>query len=91
MVYLFSKSKKIKFLNIRPTRVDNRVGLFEELNDPDPKFIEEFKNIFTKGKIIHSNFSEKYFKRVKQKKMLSMKVYYLFQKNQVIKSRSQKL
>lgn len=44
MVYLFAKSKGIKFLNIRTTRISDRIMLGSTLNDPTPEFIHAYEN-----------------------------------------------
>jgi hypothetical protein len=65
LAYLFARSKEIKILNLRPTRISDRVIFSNTLNDPDEKLASKFEEILN-GRV--SNFNdeaENYLKIVK--------------------------
>ncbi|MEC5382425.1 hypothetical protein VSX64_16335 [Aurantimonas sp. C2-6-R+9] len=43
LVYLVAKARGVRVLNIRPTRVADRVALSSTLNDPDPDFVVAYE------------------------------------------------
>jgi len=46
LVYLFAKSRGVRFLNLRPTRIKNFVTFASCINDPSPEFIDKYEDIF---------------------------------------------
>ncbi len=64
LCYLFARSKGIKILNLRPTRIDDRVIFSNTLNDPD-RFVSHYYEEYLKGKRNNSlETSKKYISRV---------------------------
>ena len=49
LVYLFARVRGIKFLNIRPTRVADRITVCSTLNDPSPEFIKTYEKCLNYG------------------------------------------
>lgn len=49
LVYLFAKALKIKFLNLRPTRVGDRITYGSLLNDPTPEFMHAYTRNLCNG------------------------------------------
>ena len=45
LAYLFARSKGIKILNLRPTRISDRVIFSDTLNDPDKKLAIKYEEI----------------------------------------------
>lgn len=45
IAYLFARARGVRVLNLRPTRVGDRVGFFSTLNDPSPEFIAAYRSI----------------------------------------------
>lgn len=66
LVYLFAKARDIRFLNLRPSRVGDRVGFASTLNDPSPEFASAFQRILQVGGSAHAEEAEKYIKRVRE-------------------------
>ena len=63
IVYLIARSKGIKFLNLRPTRVSDRVSLSSSINDPSMELINRY-NTLSKKRKFHERAQE-YILRVK--------------------------
>lgn len=49
LMALFSREKKIKYLNLRPTKIDNRVIFSSTVNDPPPEISKLFSEIMKKN------------------------------------------
>lgn len=49
LVFLFAKARGIRFLNIRPTRVGDRITLGSTLNDPSPEFMQSYEKCLSSG------------------------------------------
>lgn len=47
--FLFAKARGIRYLNLRPTRIGNNVGLYGSLTDPGPEFAAAYRRILTEG------------------------------------------
>jgi len=45
VVYLVAKARNVPVLNLRPTRIGDRVTLASTLNDPSPEFVAEYARL----------------------------------------------
>lgn len=63
IVYLMAKSKGVKFLNLRPTRVSDRVSLSSSINDPSTELINRYNTSSKKKKF--NSYAQEYILRVK--------------------------
>jgi len=66
LAYLFAKARGIKVLNLRPTRVGDRVTFSNTLNDPSPAFAASFARIRSAGDSIHMGEARAYVRRVRE-------------------------
>jgi hypothetical protein len=49
LAYLFARSRGIRVLNLRPTRIGDRVIFGSLLNDPTPEFVRMYRAVATDG------------------------------------------
>ncbi len=49
LVYLFAKARNVTFLNLRPTRIADRVIYGSTLNDPAPEFLQVYQRCLEQG------------------------------------------
>jgi hypothetical protein len=49
LAYLVAKARGIRFLNLRPTRIGDRVSFSCSLNDPSPEFVQSYCNVIANG------------------------------------------
>jgi hypothetical protein len=66
LAYLFAKHRGIRFLNLRPTRVGNRVAFSRLLNDPSPELAAQYQHLLAG---VQSDFEEEarqYIRRVRE-------------------------
>lgn len=66
LAYLFARSRGIRFLNLRPTRVGDRVTFGSILNDPSPDFAASFTRIQAAGQSPFLGEAREYIKRVRE-------------------------
>lgn len=66
LVYLFARARKIPYLNVRPTRVGDRVTLGSTLNDPTPELIRAYRKACTNGSP-HIEAARAYLRRVRER------------------------
>lgn len=64
--FLFARSRGIKILNLRPTRVGDRVAYASTLNDPSPEFAECYNNIQSGRNSSYFDEAQTYIKRVRE-------------------------
>jgi hypothetical protein len=65
LVYLFARRRGVRYLNLRPTRVGNRVTLASILNDPAPEFVEAYRHALDDGSP-HAADARQYIRRVRE-------------------------
>jgi hypothetical protein len=65
ITYLFAKSRGIRVLNLRPTRIANRVAFSELLNDPSPELAKEYHRLMDGGKSKFELEAKQYIQRVR--------------------------
>ncbi len=66
LVYLFAKARGVKFFNLRPTRISDRVSFSSILNDPSPEHISNYQKILTSGKSVYRKEANEFLKRVRE-------------------------
>lgn len=66
LVYLFAKARGVRVLNLKPTRVGDRVGFSGFLNDPSPEFAEAYQRILKSGRSDFFDEADKYILRVRE-------------------------
>jgi hypothetical protein len=49
LAYLFARARGVRILNLRPTRIADRVTFGSMLNDPDPALVAAYQRIRTSG------------------------------------------
>ena len=43
LFYLFARERKIKYLNLRPSKIENRILFSSTINDPPPEILDEYQ------------------------------------------------
>lgn len=66
LAYLFASARGIKVLNLRPTRVGDRVTFSQTLNDPSPEFAASYARIRRSGDSEHMADARAHVKRVRE-------------------------
>lgn len=66
LVYLFAKARGVRFLNLRPTRVGDRVSFSCMLNDPSPELAFCYRKILEGAQTIYAEEAQRYIKRVRE-------------------------
>lgn len=66
LTYLFARSRGIRFLNLRPTRVGDRVAFSCLLNDPSPELAQRYHEIRSGQSSDHAHEAAKYLNRVRE-------------------------
>lgn len=67
LAYLIASARGIPFLNLRPTRVGDRVALASTLNDPSPQFAHEYQRLLTNPVEGGQQEAVDYIRRVREK------------------------
>ena len=49
LAYLFARSRGIRVLNLRPTRIADRVTFGSAINDPAPEFLDAYRRVLVDG------------------------------------------
>lgn len=65
LVYLFARARGVRYLNLRPTRVGDRVTLGSILNDPTPEFVQAYR-CARERRSPYLDEARKYIKRVRE-------------------------
>lgn len=65
ITYLFAKARGIQVLNLRPTRVGNRVSFSAYLNDPTPELANHYQSILVGRKSKFELEAKQYIQRVR--------------------------
>ena len=66
LVYLFARARGVRYLNIRPTRVLDRIIAASTLNDPSPEFITSYLKLRELGSE-YKGTAEEYIRDVRRK------------------------
>lgn len=66
LAYLFARARGVRVLNLRPTRIGDRVSFSGLLNDPAPEFAASFHRILASGESEHMDLARAYIKRVRE-------------------------
>lgn len=66
LVYLFAKARGVRFLNLRPTRVGDRVSFSCILNDPSPELVSRYRKILEGAQTPYCEEAQRYIKRVRE-------------------------
>jgi hypothetical protein len=65
LVYLFARQRGVRFLNLRPTRIGDRVIFGSLLNDPTPEFMQAYRQVQQKGSSFITE-AKNYLQRVRE-------------------------
>lgn len=66
LAYLFAKARGIRFFNLRPTRIGDRVSFSCILNDPSPELAVNYYRIIAEQKSVFEEEARCYIKRVRE-------------------------
>jgi len=66
LAYLFAKSRGIRFLNLRPTRIGDRVAFSCFLNDPSPELAAQYQRLLADAKSEFEEEARHYIRRVRE-------------------------
>lgn len=66
LAYLFAKSKGIRFLNLRPTRIGDRVAFSRLLNDPSPELTVKYQRLLSGEQSGFEKEARQYIRRVRE-------------------------
>jgi hypothetical protein len=66
LAYLYAHARGVRVLNLRPTRVGDRVSFSRTLNDPSPEFAASFARIHSTGQSAHLADARAYIRRVRE-------------------------
>ena len=66
LAYLFAKARGIRFLNLRPTRIGDRVAFSHFLNDPSPELAAQYQSLLAGGLSSHEEEARSYVQRVRE-------------------------
>lgn len=66
LAYLFAKARGIRILNLRPTRVGDRVSFSNTLNDPSPELVASYRRLGDGETSEFQQEARNYIKRVRE-------------------------
>lgn len=66
LIYLFATARGVRFLNLRPTRVGDRVSFSRMLNDPSPELASCYRKILEGAQTAYAEEARRYIKRVRE-------------------------
>jgi Capsule polysaccharide biosynthesis protein len=66
LAYLFARARGIRVLNLRPTRIGDRVSLSSRLNDPSPELAQAYSEIVGGRLTPHTETARAYIRRVRE-------------------------
>lgn len=66
VTYLVAKARGVRFLNLRPTRIGDRVAFSERLNDPSPELTAQYKRLLTGEQSRFEEEARRYILRVRE-------------------------
>lgn len=66
LAYLFAKARGLRFLNLRPTRIGDRVAFSELLNDPSPELAAHYQRLLSGEQSRFEEEARRYIQRVRE-------------------------
>jgi len=66
IAYLFAKSRGVRFLNLRPTRIGDRVAFSHLLNDPSPELALQYQRLLAGERSQFKEDARRYIQRVRE-------------------------
>lgn len=66
LAYLFAKARGIRFLNLRPTRIGDRVAFSRLLNDPSPELAAQYQRLLAGEQSGFEDGARQYIRRVRE-------------------------
>ncbi|MFN4310061.1 MAG: hypothetical protein ACK4FK_05650 [Ferrovibrio sp.] len=66
LAYLIARSRGIRFLNLRPTRIGDRIAFSRQLNDPSPELAACYARLLSGEQSPHSEDARRYIQRVRE-------------------------
>lgn len=66
LAYLFACARGIRFFNLRPTRIGDRVAFSCLLNDPSPELAAAYERLIAGGASAHADEARRYIRRVRE-------------------------
>lgn len=66
LAYLFAKARGIRFLNLRPTRIGDRVAFSRLLNDPSPELATQYQRLMAGEQSGFEEDARQYIRRVRE-------------------------
>ncbi|MDD3289235.1 MAG: hypothetical protein PHX43_09600 [Alphaproteobacteria bacterium] len=65
IAYLVARSRGVRVLNLRPTRIGDRIGFNSTLNDPSPEFAQAYERVLKSGNSEYAEEARKHIIRVR--------------------------
>lgn len=66
LAYLFARARGIRFLNLRPTRIGDRVAFSRLLNDPSPELAAQYQRLLAGERSQFEDQARRYIQRVRE-------------------------
>ncbi|UCV28966.1 capsular polysaccharide export protein, LipB/KpsS family [Ferribacterium limneticum] len=66
LAYLFAKARGVRFLNLRPTRIGDRVAFSHLLNDPSPELALQYQRLLAGEQSRFEEEARRYIQRVRE-------------------------
>ncbi len=66
LAYLFAKARGVRFLNLRPTRIGDRIAFSQFLNDPSPELALQYQRLLTGQQSQFEEEARRYIQRVRE-------------------------
>ena len=66
VAYLVAKARGVRFLNLRPTRIGDRVALSQRLNDPSPELASRYRRLLDGEESRYAEDARQYIRRVRE-------------------------
>lgn len=66
VAYLVAKSRGVRFLNLRPTRIGDRVAFSRVLNDPSPELAIQYQRLLAGEQSLFEEEARRYIQRVRE-------------------------
>ena len=66
IAYLFAKARGVRFLNLRPTRISDRVAFSHLLNDPSPELAHQYQRLLAGQRSQFEEEARRYIQHVRE-------------------------
>jgi hypothetical protein len=66
IAYLFARARGVRFLNLRPTRIGDRVAFSRLLNDPSPELVTQYQQLLAGKQSPFKKEAQSYIQRVRE-------------------------